>query len=242
MERIKENLSAVEYAYIDNRRKGMPALRAMAAARAKPSAWGGYPSFLVGGNVTRRPSRPQYAWIENPEMAGLRFVKYADEIAPRSIQHTGWYTSEHGDNGENYRGAVYRLPHSRGLIAGYEDPNNAPACFVELSLWDSDDGNGAAFAADRIAELEAESAREYNEAWQAGRRFEDLGEQISSARRSCLELIREAKEACKGISDMPAIRLTIRRAIEQYRESIQDWRDEREQLQRDYGRCEGFVE
>src|SRR5690606_6667853 len=38
-------------------------------------------------------------WCEDTEDAGLRFVGFADELAPRTIRHKGWYTDPY-DSGE----------------------------------------------------------------------------------------------------------------------------------------------
>lgn len=132
-------------------------------------------------NVTRQEKKHpsnNYAWIENTESAGLRFVGYADEIC-KSIRHCGWYTDEDGDR-ETYRGAVWQLPARHGVaryIAGYEDPNNKGAAFVDLNIirgrkggtrYGADDAmTEAAHRADSIAKHNAEREREYNAAWQA---------------------------------------------------------------------------
>lgn len=190
-------------------------------------------------NITRQPDRPRYAWIENTRDAGLRFVDFADKIAPRSIKHTGWYTDGAGDL-ETLRGAVWRLNSGRGFIAGYVDPHNEGAAFVELRPISIDDEIGAAHAADRIAEMEAEKERDYQRAWQAGRRYEELGDDIAQARKSCLALIREARAACKVLSDFATIKDAIRDHVESYRADIRKARAKRAELFSDYGRAAAF--
>lgn len=235
-------MTPIRYAYIANRRKGIPAARALELARAKPSPYGGYTSFLPGGNITRQPTRPQYAWIEDTQAAGLRFVDYADNIAPRSIRHCGWYKDDDGAY-DTFRGAVWRLPRgTKGLIAGYTDPWNKGAAFVELHRWDTDDAIGAACAADRIAELEAEKERDYRRAWRAGRRFEDLADDITAARRACLSLIRETKAARDSLTSYDSIKALIRARIESLRDDIRNARDERKKLFDEYGHAAGFTE
>src|SRR5690606_9843007 len=65
-------------------------------------------------------------WCEDTKDAGLRFVGFADELAPRAIMHKGWYANLDG-SGEVYRGAVWQLPARGGqciYVAGFPDPNN----------------------------------------------------------------------------------------------------------------------
>ncbi len=192
-------------------------------------------------NITRQTDRPNYAWIEKPRDAGLRVVGFADKLAPRSVQHTGWYTDDDGQM-ETLRGIVFRLPHSRGLIAGYADPHNDGAAFVELRLTDKDDETGAAHAADRIAELAAEEERDYQRAWRAGQRYRDLEDEISIMRKACLQLIHESKKLCASITttDFEALKDAIRERIEHYRDNIQSARDDRKNLKSDYGHEAAF--
>lgn len=123
--------------------------------------------------VTRQPDRMTYAWIERPRDAGLRLVGYADEIA--KLRHRGWYCDEYQD--EVFRGVVYRLPHSRGFIAGYADPYNKGCAFVELSACATE--VDAAHSADEIARYEAEREIEYQESQSAKLRAEEEAEQFA---------------------------------------------------------------
>lgn len=224
--------------YIDERRKGIKPAEALVNAKAKPATAGWTKFYSPRSNVTRQSDRPQYAFIENTDSAGLRFVNFADKIRT-SINHTGWYAdSSEGDSGYNYRGAVWRLPHSRGFIAGYVDPYNDGAAFVELVICANE--NEAAYSADTIAENKAEKSRDYDEAWQAGREFNELGDEIASARRDCLELIAEAKSACERLSGLDHIKATIRGHIQEYRSEIRNARNRRAKLESDYGHCEAF--
>jgi hypothetical protein len=189
--------------------------------------------------ATRQPDRPRYAWVESPADIGLRFVGFADKLAPRSVRHTGWYTDDDGVGG-TFRGVVYRLPRKRGFIAGYADPHNDGPAFVELSPIDHDDVIGAAHAADRIAEMEAEKEREYHRVWQAGQRFRDLGDTIADARRACLALIREGKAARSTLADFAALSAAVRERAESYCRDIRKAREERERLVSDYGHEAAF--
>jgi hypothetical protein len=213
------------------------------------------------GNVTRQTKeRPgdNYAWIENTKSAGLRFVGYADEIC-QSIRHKGWYTDEFQD--EVLRGAVWQLPARHGIaryIAGYEDPCNKGAAYVDLDIVSEkvdrltpkrEDANEeakrqAARNADSLAERIAEREREYNEAWQAGSRWSDLGDEIAKEREFTLALLvesrpeRHAKRETATPHICEAIRATVRNAVAH----IAEMREKRAELFEQYGDADGFAE
>ena len=220
------------HAYVIARRVFVPATQALTRARAHPTPYGHASTFNAPArNVTRQPNRPRYAWIENTESAGLRFVNFADQFGLRSIDHRGWYTCENGDNGENYRGVVYRLPHSRGLIAGYADPNNRGAAFVELSLVDSDDEIGAAHRADDIARIEAEKEFTYQEVWNAAQRANECESDARDIRKSLLALLSERGRMPR---DMPNACRAFRDRIESFLNDIANLRRERDKLDSNY--------
>lgn len=89
---------------------------------------------------------------------GLRWV-WCDHVEGlgRSIDHTGWFTDEHGD-GEKIRGVVFRLPHGRGFMAGWS-MGEGMATSLDAGTYGSE--IDAAFAADGMAETAAENEREY---------------------------------------------------------------------------------
>jgi hypothetical protein len=169
------------YAYTDMRRRNVRAIEAFERAKLSRASCGWkafYPHGVGGCNMTRQRDRPSYAWIEKPRDAGLRLVGYADEIV--NLRHKGWYCDEHQD--DLFRGVVYRLPHSRGFIAGYADPWNDGPAFVCLEL--AEDGRQAAFWADSIAEREAESEREYQERENEKIRTEEENAQFAKDREA----------------------------------------------------------
>lgn len=139
------------------------------------SQWG----WQRGTHVSRQDDGV-HAWIEDTDAVGLRPYNAAHEIV--RLGHTGWYTDDEGYREEIYAGFVWRLPgkdRKERLIAGYKDPNNDGAAFVSLCIYDN--GRDAAYAADKIAERHAKEAREYNRAWDAGRRYADLKSEIVDA-------------------------------------------------------------
>ena len=184
-------------------------------------------------------------WVENVSR-GLRLVGFADEIARaegcwRSIDHTGWFTMDDGINGESLRGIVYQLPARNReclYVYGYADPCNdgcALLCFDTVS-----DKMKAARAADRFAELFAEEQRDYNRAWQAGRKYEELAEEIKQARTEALSIAEEMRTAKRAKVEAPTICATLRAKVLSLYRSIQKMREERAELLDNFGECAGF--
>ena len=178
-------------------------------------------------------------WIENVSR-GLRLVGYADEIA--RIDHKGWYTDDDGSNGETYRGIVYQLPsHGETLyVYGYADPCNDDCA---LLCFDTEtDKLDAARAADRFAEIFAEEQREYSTAWQAGRRAEEIADEVATMRKDALAIGEEMRAAKRAKLEAPTICATLRGEIMSLYRQIQKARKERDDLIDSYGRSPGFTE
>ncbi len=172
-------------------------------------------------------------WVENVS-CGLRLVGFADKIA--GLRHQGWFTEDNGDNGEVFRGVVYQLPAhgSEGTcyVYGYADPNNddcALLCFDIIG-----DKEDAARAADRFAELCAESERDYNRAWQAGLHYSDLGDEIKTMRTKALALGAEMRAAKKTGIYAPTICAALRGEIASIYRRIQKAYKERKELLASY--------
>lgn len=183
-------------------------------------------------------------WIENVSR-GLRLVGFADEIAKsegrsRTIDHKGWFTDE-DDTGETYRGVVYLLP-SRGeprYVYGYADPCNEDCA---LLCFDTEaDKMDAARYADQFAERFAEEQRDCNRAYRAGRRAEDLADDIKQARKDALAIGAEMR-AARALVQAPTICTILRGKIRSLYLDIQKARKERATLISDYGQQPGFVE
>ena len=187
----------------------------------------GYPSFVpaatigapfkVGGDMCR--------WVENPEQYGLRLVGFADNIAPRSVRHTGWFLDDEGMGGKA-RGVVFRLPSRKGrslLVAGIADPyNNGPAI---VSFEATDDETTAAIWADHLADRYACAEREYQRVTSARIRYDELADDISARRKQCLALIGELKPRMRSFG--PATCKALRRAVAELLERIGQARQER---------------
>ena len=162
--------------------------------------WGGA-VWKCGENVGYRSTFAR--WHENPE-SFARFRGLAHKLV--RLGHTGWYTDEDG-NGELARGVVYLLPHGR-FTAGVADPFNSdkdgqgPCIFDvdergNLTLYD--DEQEAARAADRLAELYAESEREHDAKFQQGQRLEeqrdDAQRELESKRDDVRALLAEIRKS-----------------------------------------------
>jgi hypothetical protein len=160
-------------------------------------------------------------WIENLSNSGLRFVGYADKLT--RMDHTGWYCDAFQD--ETLRGCVLQMPARNGkeiFLPAYEDPCNAgtyAVCFDWIegergSRWDKEDQQAlrdAARAADSFAEHQAEDMREHDEAWQRGRQYAELRDEIANERDELRALVRELKTAREhGPAICKALRETVR--------------------------------
>ncbi len=199
------------------------------------------PKFIEYGKPFDSHGYRGVRFVEHPE-DGLRFVGFADKIVS-FIEHTGWYTVDEGWNGEPFRGVVYRLPAGRGFVPGYvhvgcSDDDGAILAFGEIEETERD----AAIAADRFAETEAEHERGYHRAWDAGRRVEQIDEEIAESRRTALALGDEMRLARKLVTNAPTICTVLRAQILGIWRDIQKLRKERKSLFSDYGRQPGFVE
>lgn len=209
---------AAARAYLWNRRvRFMPAGAALAAAlpvalrshndrRARlwyGSAGGAAGArFKHGGDVLR--------WIENTEAAGLRFVAWADDIA--SLRHTGWHCDDEGR--ETLRGGVWQMPGKAGaarLLYGYAEfegrgemnPGSAALCVSDVvtvpmrgefgNLDEMDGARDAARYADGLAESTAEDRRDYDSAYQAGRKAAEADAEALELRTRARALAGAAK-------------------------------------------------
>ena len=96
-------------------------------------------------------------YLESAFAPGLRW-QWCDDVATK-IRHTGWFTDEYGV-GEKIRGIVFRLPRSRGFLAGW---SMGEGMITELDCTIYGDETATAYAADSMAEDAAEQERDYQE-------------------------------------------------------------------------------
>lgn len=204
-------------------------------------------------------SREGLRWADDPHAVGLRFVGFADDIAGRAIEHRGWFTDCDGC-GEVLRGAVYQLPGRKGrtrYLAAYREGKRgwtdmaapgaaaAVACkeIFETERGDSDSyyhyrGGDAADAAreaarraDSIAETVARDQREYNEAWQAAREWEELASEMQDSRAAARRLVADMRAAIKsGLEAAPSICDALRAQLREFGRQWETARARREEL------------
>lgn len=175
-------------------------------------------------------------WIENPDAAGLRFEGYADDWS--CVDHNGWYCDSFQDS--IMRGVVYRLPSKGGVerfAYGYADPWQDGPAFLCFDL--ADDSDTAARWADGFAEKAAEKERDYQEAADAGSRFNEAADEIAELRDETRTLIREIKGAT-GFHNAPAIRAAALATVEDKLAERTRLYDKRAELLDTFGDAPGF--
>lgn len=139
-------------------------------------SWPKYVWTLPNGNLRKRlerainrctgdyshAPRPEQAgkgggfYLESAGMPGLRWA-WADAVDGARVDHKGWFTNDHHD-GDTIRGLIFRLPRSRGFLAGWS-MGESMASSVDCDVYETE--IEAARAADDMAERAAESEREY---------------------------------------------------------------------------------
>jgi hypothetical protein len=102
--------------------------------------------------------RGVFFYLGSDFMPGLRW-DWADEVAPRSVKHQGWYIDASQPD-ETLRGLVMRLPHGRGFLAGWSF-GEGMASDISTDIYS--DIKEAAIAADDAARDAAERERDYQE-------------------------------------------------------------------------------
>ena len=167
-------------------------------------------------------------WIEDCAAIGLREVGFADEIL--SLRHNGWFADAFQD--EIYRGQVWQIPARHGrpqFVYGYADPCNEGAALICFDV--EEDKSEAARGADSLAESFAEAEREYSEAWQAARQWEELGDEMKAARGKARALVAEMRKAIReGKQAGAAICEALRGKLADYAAQWESARNEREEM------------
>ena len=166
---------------------------------------------LSGSLDARREKGERVNHVSAPlEMVkGWRDVGDADGIL--NLRYTGWYTDN--DGSRSYVPHVWQLPARKGdeqYVAGYMEAEGGNRtmtgyCVLEhdgAKLVTYDTKEDAARAANRMAEDEAEEAREYDERWQEASRAND---DRDSARTELAEARAEAANIINAWRDQRAV-------------------------------------
>lgn len=176
-------------------------------------------------------------WVEHP-LDCFRSVRKCHDI--NRMDHTGWWT--HPDGSDSQHGVVCRLPGRGGkplFVVGHSDPHNDGPVTLDLEETYTDESE-AARRADRIADLAAETEREYQTAWEAGNRVGEGLTKCRKARRWIKKLIAEMRTAKASAVALPTICTTLRDRIKSLRRGIARVKKKAEKLRDDYGREAGF--
>jgi hypothetical protein len=143
---------------------------------------------------------------ESEFMPGLRW-QWCDKVEGIRIRHEGWFMSPDGD-GDTIRGIVFRLPRSRGFLAGWS-MGKGMAGRVLREVFATE--RQAAYAADREAESVAEAEREREEYWRAG---QEAGEAWREGMAESSAAIATARRARQEARDAARLALALRGAAE----------------------------
>lgn len=135
-------------------------------------------------------------YFENPAACGFREYGKAHDVAPRAVEHSGWFID--GFQDETICGGVFLLPGRKGqtlALPGVYEPQGGASIYMRPEYIDAREGEldggdfrDIAVAADRLAEASAEKMRGYNQAYQAGARYAQNREDVKAAAKECHEL------------------------------------------------------
>lgn len=200
----------------------------LADYRAKLDAWKAEPDKrrYAPGGIANRPKMPEfYSW---PRGLALREAE-----KPRWLNHDGWFTDDMQDN--TFRPRVWLLAHGR-FLAGY-DASEWDTVQLDRAVYD--DEREAWRAADRMAERDAETERDYSERWQAARNVQYAFYEKREAMRAARGEARGLIAVLRDLPQTAASRATICRMIRECRErmaaALQGMADDAETLA-DYAR------
>lgn len=144
-----------------------------------------------------RWARPDEAvgerWGDSSEMlfatdetlaAAFKDAQFADEIV--RLDHKGWYCDDPDLDSPAYRGVVWELPARRGFVVGYREVGGwvggTDGALVDTSkVYAFDDERGAAFAADYLAQVNAELDRTHAEQEREREREEERERELAEA-------------------------------------------------------------
>lgn len=235
-ERLKKAESAWSRAY-DAARWPRP-LKGASAGLGAAFSPSGYPSVRL-------------QWCED---VPLRFVGLASDLT--RLRHTGYYCDPEGD-GELARGVVYQLTAKDGrarYVPAIADPVNSekdgtgPAMLALADIETADDSSedaaeaarrDAAERADQLAGYYAESEREYQEAYSAGRDAREKAAEALAEGKAWVAAIRAVRAAFRtrrkaglvGLAPVD-VRAIVRDAIETARDLCESYQDAREKARK----------
>ena len=199
-------------------------------------------------------------FIESPEAVGMRVVgrvqaepsRYRDTVWERGNEKGGWYTDPYDisykDGTGLCWGVVLQLPTRKGtmrFIPGWQlGGDDGDGVTIDLGhiyeetassnnpveVTDLDAAYSAAATADGHAKAAAEMEREYQCAWQAGREYSELGEEIQSLKKDLAGIFSERRRVKDLSGEYPAICESLKKHVSALIREIQEKRERRATL------------
>jgi len=206
---------------------GEPAAEALRLAREAKAAGRRVPYPTRGAaSYQNKPNDRGGRWIERPDLAGLRFVGFADKLASR-IRHTGWFLYPEGDPADVTRGAVYQLPSRDGrpvYVEGHVTGESTRDGFREQSTGGRDESRFAAViylgslhygerGGDQYRSTDDCESAVRDAAYGADREAEVYAE----AEREYQEAWQLGQQAAQAVEEAAGLRETVRRNLAEMR-------------------------
>jgi len=187
-------MSVAQTSYRYWRSRGCTAQSAITKARTDTQPRYNYKPNRLGAFATD-PKQVTFS----VERECLRYARkdYADKVL--RLDHTGHYADAYQD--EIYRGIVIQLSAHKGksrFLAAYEESQSGYVVIERNTVWD--DQIGAARRADQLAERNAEEARDYDSAWQAGTLYGTKLAEIRQIRKEALEILASRKRVIDPVA------------------------------------------
>lgn len=161
---------------------------------------------------------------------GWRDLGDCQQLAPRTIDHSGWYADS--QQSALIRGRVLQLPARNGsprYIAGTYCTECDGVTLYPLQRFD--DARDAALYADECARVEADNARDADARDCAAALIEEAQDSIVNMRRACLALLREMRAVAPGrktpikSGEPTAICEVLRARVKRYQRDIKKARE-----------------
>lgn len=166
----------------------------------------------------------------------FRVVEDAHKVEYSNIDHRGWYEDSKQDG--LIVGKVLRLTSIKGegryIAATYGTNYESVTLYLNCIF---DEASEAAKYADKMAELEAEVARETDAQYQAEQEIADNESEISDTRIACLQAIKEYKKLIKlsiACEQFPALKQIVFDTINNSKHTIEKLRKRIKNLQNNY--------
>jgi hypothetical protein len=240
--------------YLYHRQNGYRATTSLVRAKADEAKnTKRYPATgNQGGGVWQRlEDMPRYsstgsrAYYCDNVPNGWRETGNADEIEGVRIHHKGWFTDP--DCGGTLRGFVIQITARKGVAQFIAATRHSD--WDGITLWPLDRFDNAADAArlaDQHAERAAETEREYQIAWRKGQDAAELHNEAINLRSEAMQTIADLRHARRTVDATPDYIARLcnlaRSHVAGLLRRIEAKRAKRDNLEREWGNCEGFAD